>query len=127
MIVPNYVQEQIVDKEGFPTQNFSSFFINLLQGMQISISDEGYLVPSVSSDPNSVTPIPTTGGQLAQLQASFQTGTVNPNTQTVTPGVQIGTIVFDPYEVNGGSGGTPRLGQLKVLLNDGTFHKITNT
>lgn len=126
MIIPNYVQEQIVEKDGYPTTNFTSFLINLLQGMQVSISDEGYLIPSVSSADNSVTP-PFTGGQLALLQDSFQTNVVNPDTQTVTPGVQVGTIVFDPNEVNGGSGGTPLLGQLKVLLNDGTFHKITNT
>jgi len=123
MIVPNYVQEQIVDEKGYPTDNFATFLINLLQNMQVSISNEGYLIPSVSSDPASATPT----SQLAQLQASFQSETVNPDTQTVTTGVQVGTIVFDPYEVNGGSGGTPRLGQLKVLLNDGTFHNVTNT
>ena len=126
MIVPNYVQEQIVNEERYPTENFSSFLINLLQSMQISISDEGYLIPSVSSDPTSVNPT-TSGGQLLQLQNSFQTNVVNPDTQTVTPGVQVGTIVFDPYEVNGGGGMTPRLGQLKVLLRDGTFHNIVNT
>ena len=124
MNIPPYLQEELVKEDRYPTEAFASFLRNLLQGMQLSISDEGYLIPSISSAPDSAGPGQT---QLAVLQASFQSNTVNPNTQTVTTGVQAGTIIFDPYEVNGGSGGTPRLGQLKVLLNDGTFHKITNT
>lgn len=125
MIVPTYLQEAIVNKEGMPTDAFASFLRNLLQNMQLSVSDEGYLIPSVSSAPDSSPPSST---QLAVLQASYQNPLtpVNPNTQTVTVGVQVGTIVFDPYEVNGA---TPpaRNGQLKVLLNDGMFHDITNT
>ena len=124
MNIPQYLQEALIKEDGYPTDAFSDFLRSLLQGMQLSISDEGYLIPSVSSDPNSVMP-PTTGGQLLQLQNSFQGLTVNPNTQTVTTGVQVGTIIFDPAEVNGGT--TAPLGQLKVLLNDGMFHKITNT
>ena len=125
MIVPNYSQEKIVNEDGTPTENFSSFMRNMLQNMQLSLSDEGFWVPSVSSDPNSVDP-PQTGGQLAIVAASYQGNTVNPDTQTVTAGVQLGTIVFDPYEVNGA---TPpaRNGQLKVFLADLAFHPITNT
>ena len=122
MIVPTYVQERIVDKEGIPSDGFNIFLRNLIQNMQLSISDEGYLIPSVTSAPNSSPPAST---ELGVLQASFQNNTVDPSTQTVTVGVQVGTIIFDPYEVNGA---TPpaRNGQLKVLLADGTFHAIVN-
>ena len=130
MIVPTYVQEKIVDDQGMPTDGFTLFIQNLIQNMQLSLSDEGYLIPPISSDDNSVTP-PIAGGQLAVLQASFLSATtpVDPNTQTVTVGVQVGTIIFDPYELNGGAAGPPRVpkGQLKVLLNDGLFHPIVNT
>lgn len=117
MIVPTYAQEQIVDKEGVPTSNFDLLLRQLLQGLQLSLSDDGYLVPSISSDP--------ADNQLAVLQASFQSDVVNPNSQTVTNGVRPGTIIFDPYESNGGAPGSPN-GQLKVLLKDGTFHAIVN-
>ena len=130
MIVPTYVQEKLVDEQGEPTPGFVLFIQNLIQNMQLSVSDEGYLIPSVSSANNSVTPS-AAGGQLAILQASYQNPStpVNPNTQTVTVGVQVGTIIFDPYELNGGAAGPPRVpkGQLKVLLNDGLFHPIVNT
>lgn len=125
MIVPTYVQEQVVDKEGVPTAGFNTFLSNLIQNMNLSVSDEGYLIPSISSAPDSAG----TGlTQIGVLQASFQGTVVNPSTQTVTVGVQVGTLIFDPYELNGGVIGPPRvpLGQLKVLLNDGIFHAVVN-
>jgi len=120
MIVPTYSQEQIVDESGVPTSNFDLLLRQLLQGLQLYLSDDGYLVPSISSDP--------ADNELAVLQASFQGNTVNNESQTVTNGVRPGTIIFDPYELNGGAVGPPRVpkGQLKVLLNDGTFHAIVN-
>lgn len=123
MNIPEYLQQEIVKEDRYPTEAFSNFLRNLLQSMQLSISEEGYWIPSISSEPNSAGPGLT---QLGVLEASFQTDVVNDNTQTVTTGVQAGTIIFDPYEVNGGGGMTPRLGQLKVLLRDGTFHAIVN-
>lgn len=131
MIVPNYSQEKIVDEEGLPTENFASFLRNMLQNMQLSLSDEGYWIPSVTSEPNSAGVGET---QLGVLAASYQPAgaAVNTNSLTVTVGVQVGTIVFDPYELNGGSVGPPRVpkGQLKVFLVDtattGSFHAIVN-
>jgi hypothetical protein len=108
------------DHKGDPTgvqmtPPWGNYFEQNTQQWQQSLSNEGFWIPSVSSASNSVTP-PTSGGQLAQVAASFgQQG-----------GVNAGTIVFDPAEVNGGSAPAPN-GQLKVILADGVFHKITNT
>jgi len=97
------------------TAPWGNFFDQNTQQQQQSLSNEGFWIPSVSSASDSVTP-PTSGGQLAQVAASFgQQG-----------GVNAGTIIFDPAEVNGGSSPSPN-GQLKVMLADGMFHKITNT
>lgn len=114
MIVPTYQEESIVDNEGNTLPGFAIFLQNLIQNMQLSVSDEGYLIPNV------------TNAQMAVIQASFKTSVVNPESQTVTVGVQRGTLVFNTETSNGGAPGSP-LGQLHVLLNDGTFHPVTNT
>src|SRR5579864_493837 len=115
MIVVSVPNENSVDEKAQLTPAWGNFFDQNTQQMQQSLSNEGFWIPSVSSADNSVTPA-TTGGQLAQVAASF--GQQN--------GVNAGTIIFDPAEVNGGSSGSPN-GQLKVILNDGVFHPITNT
>jgi hypothetical protein len=114
MIVPTYQEGPIVDKDGRPLEGFAIFLQNLIQNMTLSVSDEGYLIPNVNNS------------QQGVIQASFQTNVVNPESQTISVGVQIGTMVFNTQTVNGGSSGNP-LGQLYVLLNDGTFHPVTNT
>ena len=68
--------------------------------MQQSLSDEGFLIPSVSAS------------DMAILE----------NSETILPG----TLVFNSEEVNGGSSDAPN-GQLFVKLNDGLFHAVTNT
>ena len=119
MIVPTYSPEKIVNEDGTPTDGFGLLLRQLLQGLQLSISEDGYLCPSVSSVS------PPTPSQLTVLENTFQSNFVNANTQTVITGVRPGTVIFDPYEVNGAV--LPaRNGQLKVLLNDGTFHAIVN-
>lgn len=127
MIVPTYSPEKIVNEDGVPTDGFSLLLRQLLQGLQLSISEDGYLCPSVSSEPGSSETPPDLSqpSQLTVLQNTFQSNFVNVNTQTVITGVRPGTVIFDPYEVNGA---TPpaRNGQLKVLLNNGTFHAIVN-
>lgn len=105
MFVPIVPTEAITDENGERTKPWDNFFQQQAQNMQESLSDEGFAIPSVSSASNSVSP-PATGGQLAQLQASFGT----------QQGVQVGRLVFDP-----------NTNQLKVILNDGTFHPITTT
>lgn len=115
MFVPTNFRGKFIDENGMLTDSAQSLWQQLLQNMQQCLSDEGYVIPSVSSDPASVTPS-ATGGQLQQVEDSF--GEQN--------GAIVGTVVFDPYEINGGSADA-RNGQLKVLLGDGTFHAITNT
>lgn len=115
MIVISVPNENIVDDQNIITKSWGNYFDQNTQQMQQSLSNEGFWIPSVSSDANSVTP-PAAGGQIAQLEASF--GQQN--------GLNAGTLIFDPAEVNGGSPSVPN-GQLKVLLGDGLFHKITNT
>lgn len=134
MIVPNYDGSQIADEDGYPTPNFTNILQTLLKNLTQSIGNEGYLIPSISSAPNSAsTPeAPSTLSQIQVLELAFSKSTtpVSSTGQTVTVGTLAGTIVFDPYELNGGDPGPspPRnpKGQLKVLLNDGTFHAIVN-
>ena len=115
MIIVSVPTDKLVNEDGQPTPSWGNYFDQNTQQMQQSLSQEGFWIPDVSSDPNSVTPM-ASGGQLAQVAASFGT----------QGGINAGTVVFDSYEVNGA---TPpaRNGQLKVMLNDGNFHAITNT
>jgi hypothetical protein len=115
MNIPNFENVQFT-QGGYLTEMWQLILQNLITELQTGVGQEGFEISNVSSDPNSVSP-PTTGGQLAIIQA----------TATKNNGVTPGTVIFDPYEINGGSGMFPRLGQLKVLLNDGMFHGITNT
>lgn len=117
MNIPNYEYCPAISRGGFFSDQWSLILQQLISNLQRGVGQEGFEISLVSSDPASVTP-PTAGGQLGHIQATF--GTTNQN--AVIPG----TVVFDPYEQNGAI--LPaRNGQLKVLLNDGTFHAITNT
>ena len=115
IIIPVPSNPTMTDKENNILPDWGNYFDQNTQQMQQSLSNEGFWIPSVSSATDSVSP-PTSGGQVAQLEASFGQQS----------GVNVGTIIFDPAEVNGGSSPSPN-GQLKVLLADGTFHAITNT
>ena len=111
MFVPVLSEGELVDKDGKPTQQWENTMIQLLQNLQEAISNEGFEIPFISSEVIA----PATQSNLTIIQNSFG----QPN------GVIAGTTIFDPYEINGAT--LPaRNGQLKVLLNDGTFHKITN-
>lgn len=120
MFIPTLPTEELVTENAEAktydiNKPWKNFFEQQQSNMQLCLGNEGFWIPSVSSDPASVTPS-TTGGQLAQVAASFGK----------QGGINSGTIVFDPYELNGAT--LPaRNGQLKVMLNDGAFHSITNT
>ncbi len=114
MIIVNVPNDKMVDEEGHVTQPWGNYFDQSTMQQQQSLSNEGFWIPSVSSASDSVEP-PATGGQLAQVAASF--GMQN--------GVNAGTLIFDPAEINGGSALKPN-GQLKVILADGVFHAIVN-
>lgn len=106
MIVPTMIKSQFVDKDGFLTDEAKNLMEQLLQNMQQNLSNEGVVVPS----------------QSAANIAIIQNGTDALGNQIALKG----TLIFDTSEVNGGSGPAPN-GQLKILLQDGTFHPITNT
>jgi hypothetical protein len=115
MNIPNFENVTFTERNGTLTDPWQLILQNLFSELQGGVGNEGFEISIVTSDPNSITP-PASGGQLLVIQDSF--GNQN--------GVTAGTIVFDPYAVNGAI--LPaRNGQLKVLLNDGTFHGITNT
>lgn len=115
MNIPNYENAKLVDEEGYPSVQWSLVLQQLIAELQDGAGNEGYVISSISSDPVSVTP-PAAGDQVAQLEATFGQ----------QEGILPGTMIFDPYEVNGAI--LPaRNGQLKVLLNDGVFHPVTNT
>lgn len=115
MNIPSFENAQVIDTDFYFTDVWQLVMNQLIDALQKNVGEEGFVISTVSSNPNSVDP-PTAGGQVARIQASFGQ----------QKGVQAGTVIFDPYEVNGAT--LPaRNGQLKVLLNDGTFHAITNT
>lgn len=105
MYIPTIPHEKAVDEDGVFTKPWSNYVEQQAQNMQLCLSDEGYVIPSVSSASSSVTPA-ATGGQLSQVQATYGQQT----------GVQLGTLVYDP-----------NTNQLKVLLSDGVFHPVTTT
>ena len=50
MKIPNFLGEhQLVDKNGFLTENWKRTFDQLFQELQKNMSDEGHIVPSQSS------------------------------------------------------------------------------
>lgn len=106
MIVPTMIESRFVDENGFLTDEAKLLMQQLLQNMQQNLSQEGYVVPSQDS------------ANIAIIEA----GTDEFGTQIALPG----TLLFNTSAVNGGSAPAPN-GQLYILLQDGTFHPITNT
>lgn len=62
MIIPNFVHDKVVDGEGNLTPQWIMFFTQLLDQMQLNLSEEGIVAPSqttsnitiIESDPNNV-------------------------------------------------------------------------
>lgn len=108
MLVPTFEETKVIntdgDKEGWFTDVYRNLFVNLLQQMQLSVGNEGYLIPSLNAS------------ERTQIQSTFGTN----------GGAQAGTLIFGSDIINGGSSMQPN-GQLMVLLGDGTFHPVTNT
>lgn len=121
MNIPNFENATFIDRSGYLTDYWAQILQQLFSELQKNVGQEGFIISPVSSASDSVTP-PAAGGQIAVLEAAYAASIVTPFPAGPLPG----TIIFDPAEVNGGSAPAPR-GQLKVLLNDGIFHAITNT
>lgn len=98
MYVAPLPQGQVVDlKTGEWTPTYQQYMATLTQNMQVSISDDGFVIPSLSQS------------DMAIVQQNMP----------------VGTLVFNTSEINGGSAGAPN-GQLYVKLADGIFHKVMN-
>lgn len=124
MLIPQYVHEKVVDENGYFTAPWQQAITQIILYMQSNIGNEGFKIPEVSSASDSVDPA-ATGGQVAQLETAYgNQGDLDLDNQQGL--ITLGTVIFDPVEVNGGTSDDPN-GQLKVLLGDGTFHPITNT
>lgn len=96
MNIPNFSFGALTDRGGMPTDESYYFFQQLIDELQKNVGQEGFVVPTLSSENTSVTP-PAAGGQIAAIAA----GSAN------------GTLIYDSFTDN-----------LKVRLNDGTFHII---
>ncbi len=121
MNIPNYENAQFTESSGYLTDFWSQILQQLISEMQRNIGLEGFIISDISSASDSVDP-PGAGGEIAVLEAAYAASIVTPFPLGPLPG----TLIFDPAEVNGGTMLAPN-GQLKVLLNDGIFHAITNT
>jgi hypothetical protein len=107
-LIPTYEAIQAVQldgiKKGYFTDGWHNLLVNLIQQLQIAISNEGFVNPPVGAEDRTV------------LETSYG----QPN------GALAGTVIFAPDLVNGGTTDAQK-GQLMVLLADGLFHPITNT
>jgi len=45
MILPSFLHTKIVDKDGYPTEDFKNFLTNLVMPLQQNLSNEGYKLP----------------------------------------------------------------------------------
>lgn len=106
MNVPSLPQERMVDENGMLTKAWQNYFEQQQQNMQQCLSNEGFVPPS----------------QTNANMIIIQNGVDENGNQVALPA----TLIFDTSAVNGGSGPAPN-GQLNILLQDGTFHPITNT
>lgn len=96
MNIPNFTASALTNRDGTPTDIAYYFFQQLVSQLQQNVGPEGFVVPTLSSQNTSVTP-PAAGGQIAAIQAKAANG----------------TLIYDSFT-----------DQLKVRLNDGTFHVV---
>jgi hypothetical protein len=96
MKIPNFSFGALTDRNGIATDDSYYFFQQLTSELQKNAGNEGLVVPTLSSENTSVTP-PAAGGQITQIQADAENG----------------TLIYDSFT-----------NKLKVRLNDGTFHVI---
>ncbi len=96
MKIPNFSFGALTDRGGMPTDESYYFFQQLIDELQKNAGPEGLVVPTLSSENNSVDP-PAAGGQIAQIQGTAANG----------------TLIYDSF-----------VDKLKVRLNDGTFHVV---
>jgi hypothetical protein len=98
MITQPVPQSKPIDENGNWTTEWQQYWDTKSKNEQVSLSEEGFLVPTQT--PANIT-------ALAPVSPS-------------------GILLFDATVINGGSSSNPN-GQLYIRLNDGTFHPVTNT
>ena len=99
MITQPLLQGPAVDLEtGNWTPQYQALMETLFRNLNISLSEEGFVIPTQSTDNINILGADSTSG----------------------------TLLFDEAEINGGTAANPN-GQLYIRLNDGTFHPVTNT
>ncbi len=49
MKIPNYVHEKLVNGDGDITSAWQYWFDSLIQGLQAALSDQGYLLPTLTT------------------------------------------------------------------------------
>lgn len=89
---------QFVDKNGMLTNEAQTMLNTVFQAMQQDLSNQGFVIPAPSIT------------DISELEGEMPAG----------------TFIFDESVENGGTPTEP-LGQLKVMLADGTWHAVTNT
>jgi hypothetical protein len=105
MMIPNYIDIPMVDpKTGIISQEWKVIFQTLLTQLQLHAGPEGLDVQTNANMLLIQNAVDAFGTQLAPA----------------------GRLLFNTSTVNGGSAPSPN-GQLYVLLQDKTFHPITNT
>lgn len=88
MNVPNLPVGQIVDKEGYPTDQMLTFLQNLVSGLQNNIGDQSFVLPTqtsaqITTIQNNVIPDPS--NSLASLHTcEYGTGFYNSTANTIT-------------------------------------------
>lgn len=97
MITQPLPQGKPLDEDGNWNPEWQSFLTVLAQNLQVSLSEEGVVIPTQTTS----------------------------NIDSLAPLSDSGTLLFDAETVNGGTASEPN-GQLYVRLNDGTFRPITN-
>ena len=97
MVTIPFEDVKFTDKNGMLTNEAQMMLNTVFQAMQQSLSENGFVIPSPSQS------------DIASLEGEMPAG----------------TLIFDASVVNGGTTQSPN-GQLKVMLNDGTWHLVTN-
>ena len=69
------IADKIVDKDGYLSTSWQMTIDQLLGQINENFGESGCVIPSLSSDPNSVTP-PTTGGQIGLIEGKAKNGTL---------------------------------------------------
>ncbi len=72
---PLMIADRLVDKDGYLSTSWQMTFDQLLGQLNQNFGESGCVIPSLSSDPDSVIPS-TTGGQIGLIEDKAKNGTL---------------------------------------------------